>query len=121
MGEIRGRIRETAHRYEALLRSQGLIDFDDVVATAVQFVEQHQIIRRALTARYPRFYVDEYQDLAPGLDRLIQALCFDYAVNAELFAVGDPDQAVFGFTGSRPELLTELANRNGVTPVQLGP
>ena len=113
------RIRESAHRYEAMLRSQGLIDFDDVVATAVQFVEQHQLIRRALTARYPHFYVDEYQDLAPGLDRLIQALCFDYAVNAELFAVGDPDQAVFGFTGSRPELLTELANRDGVTPVRL--
>jgi DNA helicase-2/ATP-dependent DNA helicase PcrA len=113
------RIRGAAHRYEALLRSQGLIDFDDVVATAVQFVEQHQIIRRALTARYPHFYVDEYQDLAPGLDRLIQALCFDYTVNAELFAVGDPDQAVFGFTGSRPELLTELANRNGVNTVRL--
>ena len=113
------RIREAARRYEALLRSQGLIDFDDVVTAAVHFVEQHQIIRRALTAEYPYLYIDEYQDLAPGLDRLVRALCFDYAVNAELFAVGDPDQAVFGFTGSRPELLIELANRAGVTPVQL--
>jgi DNA helicase II / ATP-dependent DNA helicase PcrA len=40
-------------------------------------------------------------------------------VNAELFAVGDPDQAVFGFTGSRPELLSDLALRTGVTPVRL--
>jgi DNA helicase-2/ATP-dependent DNA helicase PcrA len=113
------KIQAVARRYEGLLRSQGLIDFDDVVATAVQFVEGHQLIRRALTAEYPHLYVDEYQDLAPGLDRLVQALCFDYAVNAQLFAVGDPDQAVFGFTGSRPELLIELAHRNGVTPVQL--
>jgi DNA helicase-2/ATP-dependent DNA helicase PcrA len=110
---------EAARHYEALLRSQGLIDFDDVVAAAVQFVEQHQLIRRALTAEYPYLYVDEYQDLAPGLDRLVQALCFDYAVNAQLLAVGDPDQAVYGFTGSRPELLDELTRRNGVTPVRL--
>lgn len=113
------KVQEAARRYEALLRSQGLIDFDDVVTTAVQFVEQHQLIRRVLTAEYPCLYVDEYQDLAPGLDRLVRALCFDYVVNAELFAVGDPDQAVFGFTGSRPELLTELADRDGVTPVRL--
>jgi DNA helicase-2/ATP-dependent DNA helicase PcrA len=112
-------IQEAALRYEDLLRSQGLIDFDDVVTTAVNFVEHHQIIRRILTAEYPRFYVDEYQDLAPGLDRLVRALCFDYIVNAELFAVGDPDQAVFGFTGSRPELLIELADRSDVTPVRL--
>ena len=113
------RIQTAAQRYETLLRSNGLIDFDDVITTAVQFVERHQLIRRALIARYPYLYVDEYQDLAPGLDRLVRALCFDYVVNAELFAVGDPDQAVFGFTGSRPELLTELADRDGVTPVRL--
>jgi DNA helicase-2/ATP-dependent DNA helicase PcrA len=114
-----GGLQEAARRYEALLRGQGLMDFDDVITAAVHFVEQHQIIRRVLTAEYPRFYVDEYQDLAPGLDRLVQALCFDYAVNAELFAVGDPDQAVYGFTGSRPELLVDLSGRNGVTPVRL--
>jgi DNA helicase-2/ATP-dependent DNA helicase PcrA len=112
-------IQEAARSYERLLRAQGLIDFDDLVAIAVEFVEQHQVIRRVLTARYPRLYVDEYQDLAPGLDRLVRALCFDYAVNADLFAVGDPDQAVFGFTGTRPELLIELAERDDVTSVRL--
>jgi DNA helicase-2/ATP-dependent DNA helicase PcrA len=61
------KVRKAARRYEALLRSQGLIDFDDVVAAAVQFVEQHQLIRRALTAEYPYLYVDEYQDLALAL------------------------------------------------------
>jgi superfamily I DNA/RNA helicase len=78
-----------------------------------------KVIRRVLTARYPRLYVDEYQDLAPGLDRLVRPLCFDYAVNAELFAVGDPDQAVFGWTGTRPGLLAELAQRSDVTAVRL--
>jgi DNA helicase-2/ATP-dependent DNA helicase PcrA len=63
--------------------------------------------------------VDEYQDLSPGLDRVVKALCFDYFTGSELFAVGDPDQALFGFTGTRPELLDELAARADATPVEL--
>lgn len=53
------------------------------------------------------------------LDRLVKALCFDYRFASELFAVGDPDQAVFGWTGTRPELPAELAASPGVTPVHL--
>jgi DNA helicase II / ATP-dependent DNA helicase PcrA len=112
-------LRDVARRYEARLRAQGLMDFDDVIACAVELVEQHEFVRRALTARYPHLYVDEYQDLAPGLDLLVKALCFDYRFSTELFAVGDPDQAVFGWTGTRPELLTELAESPLVTPVRL--
>lgn len=112
-------VREVARLYEAKLRAQGLFDFLDVVAIAVELVERHRIIRRVLTAEYPHLYVDEYQDLAPGLDRLVRALCFDYIFNSELFAVGDPDQAVFAFTGTRPELLYELSKHPDVTPVEL--
>jgi DNA helicase II / ATP-dependent DNA helicase PcrA len=112
-------LRDASRRYEARLRGQGLMDFDDVIGWAVALVERHEFVRRALTARYPHLYVDEYQDLAPGLDRLVKALCFDYRFSSELFAVGDPDQAVFGWTGTRPELLVELAESVFVTPVRL--
>ncbi len=112
-------ILESARLYEATLRRAGLIDFDDVVAIAVDLVEQHDVVRRVLTARYPYLYVDEYQDLAPGLDRLVRALCFDYINEVELFAVGDPEQAIFGWTGSRPELLVELAAVSDVHAVHL--
>lgn len=118
LGEGAG-LREAVDRYEAKLRTQGLMDFDDVIAWAVGLVERHEFVRRALTARYPHLYVDEYQDLAPGLDRLVKALCFDYRFSSELFAVGDPDQAVFGWTGTRPELLAELAESPFVTRVRL--
>jgi len=72
-----------------------------------------------LAARYPRLYVDEYQDLAPGLDRLVKAMCFNYRTDTELFAVGDPDQAILAFTGTRPELLEELARHAMVSSVRL--
>ncbi|SDH59593.1 DNA helicase-2 / ATP-dependent DNA helicase PcrA [Lentzea fradiae] len=112
-------VREAARLYEAKLQERGLHDFDGVVATAVELVEDHLLVRQVLTAQYPHLYVDEYQDLSPGLDRVVKALCFDYFNGAELFAVGDPDQALFGFTGTRPELLTELADRPDVTSVEL--
>jgi len=95
------------------------MDFDDIVAYAVSLVEGHEFVRHVLTSRYPVIYVDEYQDLAPGLDRLVKALCFDYYNSSDLFAVGDPDQAIYGWTGSRPELLDELGARSDVTRIYL--
>ncbi|MEU7474377.1 ATP-dependent helicase [Lentzea sp. NPDC042327] len=110
---------EAARRYEAKLEERGLHDFSGLVETAVQLVENHQIVRQVLNAQFPHLYVDEYQDLSPGLDRVVKALCFDYLTGSELFAVGDPDQALFGFTGTRPELLDELAARTDLTAVEL--
>jgi DNA helicase II / ATP-dependent DNA helicase PcrA len=112
-------VRVAARRYEEVLRSRGLMDFLDVVANAVNLVEDHRSVRRVLTAQYRHFYVDEYQDLAPGLDRLVRALCFDYLLGSELFAVGDSDQALYAFTGTRPELLHELGDRTDVKSVEL--
>lgn len=105
--------------YEDTLRKEGLIDFDGLVTAAVDLVERHAFVRQTLVARYQRIFVDEYQDLAPGLDRLVRALCFNHAAQSELFAVGDPDQAIYGWTGTRPELLVDLAKRSEVTTVRL--
>jgi DNA helicase-2/ATP-dependent DNA helicase PcrA len=112
-------ITEVARRYEDELERRGLIDFQKLVRLAVEFTEGHAAVRVVLAARYPRLYVDEYQDLAPGLDRLVRAMCFNYSTDTELFAVGDPDQAILAFTGTRPELLEELARHAMVTSVRL--
>jgi DNA helicase-2/ATP-dependent DNA helicase PcrA len=85
----------------------------------VELVEDHEWVLRTLAARFPNIYVDEYQDLPPGLDRLVQSLCFDERANAELFAVGDPDQAIFGYAGTAPHLIKDLADRPGVNDVWL--
>jgi DNA helicase-2/ATP-dependent DNA helicase PcrA len=112
-------ILDVARRYIAELHWRGLIDFDELIEIGVDMVERNERLRRVINARHPRIYVDEYQDLAPGLDRLVKALCFDNVSGSELFAVGDPDQAILAFTGTRPELLTELAARPDVTRVHL--
>ena len=108
-----------ARSYEAELQEVGTYDFNDLMRHAVEMIREHEWLRRMLIATYPHLYVDEYQDLPPTLDALVRALSFDQAVDATLFAVGDPDQAINGFMGTRPELLIELAELSGVRRVDL--
>ena len=104
-------------RYEQLLRSSGMIDFDDMVLIGLRLIESHRWVRRALHAKYPAIVVDEYQDLGIPLHRIVDSLCF--RAGSRLFAVGDPDQSIYGFIGARPELLSDLANSSHVESVRL--
>ncbi|HEX9371104.1 MAG TPA: UvrD-helicase domain-containing protein, partial [Roseiflexaceae bacterium] len=83
-------IAELARRYEAELQAIGVYDFNDLMRHAVAMLREHEWLRRLLISTHPHLYVDEYQDLPPSLDELVRALCFDQAVDATLFAVGDP-------------------------------
>lgn len=118
-GNHRAGLDRVAQEYEQQLTQKGLIDFLGLIAHAVRLVEGHPVIRSVLNTTFPRVYVDEYQDLAPGLDRLVRQLCLQDDATASLFAVGDPDQAVFAFTGTRPELLDELRLHPKVTAIEL--
>jgi DNA helicase-2/ATP-dependent DNA helicase PcrA len=103
--------------YEAELRRQGLIDFDDMPLLAAKMIREHEWIRRSLAAKFPVLFVDEYQDLGHALHELVQLLCFKGDVR--LFAVGDPDQSIYAFTGANPSLLKGLAQRADVKPISL--
>lgn len=103
--------------YESLLRAHGHIDFDDIVLIAARIVERSSPVRRCLQARFPALLVDEYQDLGVSLHRIVMSLCLQAGVR--LFAVGDPDQSIYGFIGARPSLLRDLAERSDVEKVEL--
>jgi superfamily I DNA/RNA helicase len=45
-------------------------------------------------------------------DRMVMGLCFSAGIR--LFAVGDADQSIYGFTGPHPELLQQLSEREDV-------
>nr|WP_256448143.1 ATP-dependent helicase [Lysobacter sp. MMG2] len=116
----RGRNPELAdfiEAYEAELRRRGLIDFDDMPLLAFRLIKDHLWIRAALKARFPVLFVDEYQDLGHALHELVLLLCFEGQVR--LFAVGDPDQSIYGFTGANPQLLQSLTVRADVRTIRL--
>lgn len=96
--------------YEEELTARGEIDFEAMVTRAVRVVRDHEPVRDLLRARFPHLIVDEYQDLGGVLHELVVAL-HDLA-GITVFAVGDTDQSVFGFTGADAKYLTALAGRD---------
>jgi DNA helicase-2/ATP-dependent DNA helicase PcrA len=103
--------------FEAELRAGGLIDFDDMPLLAVKALRENEWLQRAILAKYPVLAVDEYQDLGEALHRMVLGLCF--STGMRLFAVGDVDQSIYGFTGAHPELLQQIAAREDVQTIRL--
>ncbi|MCB1467499.1 MAG: ATP-dependent helicase [Rhizobiaceae bacterium] len=103
--------------FEAELRALGKIDFDDMPLLAVRALRANEWLQEALLAKFPILAVDEYQDLGRALHRMVMGLCF--SAGMRLFAVGDVDQSIYGFTGAHPELLQQLAERDDVETVRL--
>jgi superfamily I DNA/RNA helicase len=104
--------------YEAELRAKGVIDFDDMPLLALKALRENPWLRKAIAAKYPILAVDEYQDLGRALHAMVMGLCFQSGIR--LFAVGDTDQSIYGFTGANPELLRQLSQREDVETVRLG-
>jgi superfamily I DNA/RNA helicase len=104
-------------KYEQLLKEVGKIDFDGMALSGLTLIKANAWVRKALKAKYPILVVDEYQDLGIPLHQIVIQLCFEGGIR--LFAVGDPDQSIYGFTGARPALMNELASRGDVEVVHL--
>jgi DNA helicase-2/ATP-dependent DNA helicase PcrA len=83
--------------YEAELRRNQMVDFDDLLFLAVKLLSEHPATLQALQDRYRWLSVDEYQDINLAQARLLQLLA---AGGANLCAIGDPDQAIYGFRGA---------------------
>lgn len=110
-------LRTWAEGYEVELRRIGLLDFDDLVIFGQQLVSEHDWVLPLIQAKFPFLVVDEYQDLGIALHRIVIRIVFDG--NVRLFAVGDPDQSIYGFNGADGTLLQELTKYEGVEQIKL--
>lgn len=100
--------KKVANEYEKIMRQKGLIDFDTIIIASVSMIQKNEYIRKCLESKYEWILIDEYQDLGHPLHEII--LTLNKYTNIKFFAVGDPDQSIYGFAGSKPEYLKELAN-----------
>jgi DNA helicase II / ATP-dependent DNA helicase PcrA len=95
--------------YQESLAAVGAVDFDDLVLLAVRLLESSAAAREAAHDRCRYLFVDEFQDINPAQYRLVRLLA--PPENApELVAVGDPDQAIYGFRGSDPAFFRRFAD-----------
>ncbi len=103
--------------YEQRLAAEHLVDFEWMVTLALTLINEHQWIRKLLAARFSWLIVDEYQDLGGPLHKIVTALVDN--TETKVFAVGDPDQTIYGFTGADPRYLIELSKRPNFRSIRL--
>lgn len=96
-GDDGDRWTDVYQRYQVLLDTLGVLDFDDIIFKVVRWIESDDGYRRSLMNRFKHILIDEYQDLNPGQYRLVRGLT---RPDHDLFAIGDPDQSIYGFRGS---------------------
>jgi DNA helicase II / ATP-dependent DNA helicase PcrA len=101
-------VTELVNQYETALIEKGLVDFDLIIKWAMEIVESKKYVRQALEAKFPWLLVDEYQDVGLPLHRMVKSLT--QSTEMKLFAIGDPNQCIYGFSGASPDYLNELCN-----------
>ena len=86
--------------YQHYLRQNGWIDFDDILREALLLLEDDTIAAE-LRRRYRYIFVDEYQDSNVVQNAFLKVLAREGVL---LTAIGDANQSIYGFRGSRVEL-----------------
>jgi superfamily I DNA/RNA helicase len=99
------------------LTERELIDFDGLIELPAALLRAQPEIAAALRARWPRVSVDEYQDIDPVQYELLRLISGD---GTGLTAIGDPDQAIYGFRGADVGIFGRFAaDFPGATTVEL--
>jgi len=103
--------------YAQVKRRKRVVDFDDLLHLAIRDLQADPAYAEAVRWRYRHLYVDEFQDVNP----LQYELLAHWRGNRpDLFVVGDPNQAIYGWNGADPNLLNRFVRREkGAELVQL--
>jgi DNA helicase-2/ATP-dependent DNA helicase PcrA len=83
--------------YQKRLHAANAVDFDDMLYLTVEALERFPEAREKWQKAFRYILVDEYQDTNHAQYRFLQLLAEKHS---NVFAVGDPDQSVYGFRGA---------------------
>jgi ATP-dependent DNA helicase UvrD/PcrA len=90
-------VAEVYDLYQRRLHASNAVDFDDMLYLTVEALERFPEAREKWQRSFRYVLVDEYQDTNHAQYRLLQLLAEQHR---NVFAVGDPDQSVYGFRGA---------------------
>jgi DNA helicase-2/ATP-dependent DNA helicase PcrA len=83
--------------YQKKMHNSNAVDFDDMLYLTVEVLERFPEAREKWQKAFRYLLVDEYQDTNHAQYRFLQLLAEKHS---NVFAVGDPDQSVYGFRGA---------------------
>ncbi|SJN30228.1 ATP-dependent DNA helicase UvrD/PcrA, actinomycete paralog [Microbacterium esteraromaticum] len=103
--------------YEALKDERRQLDFEDVLLACAGMLEAEPRVATAVHEQYRHFTVDEFQDVSPLQNRLLELWLGD---RNDICVVGDASQTIYSFAGAQQRYLLEFErNHPGATVVRL--
>ena len=94
--------------YMSLMKQERAMDFEDVLLLTAAMLEEEREVRERVQDQYRYFTIDEYQDISPLQQRVINAWL---ASRQEICVVGDPAQTIYSFAGATPVFLNTFTQR----------
>jgi DNA helicase-2/ATP-dependent DNA helicase PcrA len=94
--------------YESIKKEELAIDFEDVLLLCAAMLEEERDVRERVQDQYRYFTIDEYQDISPIQQRLINAWL---GTRKDICVVGDPAQTIYSFAGATPVFLNTFTQR----------
>ena len=94
--------------YESIKKQELAIDFEDVLLLCAAMLEEEREVRERVQDQYRYFTIDEYQDVSPIQQRLINAWL---GKRNDICVVGDPAQTIYSFAGATPVFLNTFTQR----------
>ena len=91
------RIAKAYKEYQATLRKNNAMDFDDLIMQTVELLKIDKEVRASYHERFQYIMVDEYQDTNTAQFELVKQLA---SANRNLCVVGDDDQSIYKFRGA---------------------
>jgi DNA helicase-2/ATP-dependent DNA helicase PcrA len=103
--------------YEEVKQRREVLDFDDLLLLLAGILGDHRDVAAEVRAQYRHFVVDEYQDVTPLQQALLDAWLGE---RDSLTVVGDANQTIYSFTGASPTYLLGMTRRyDSATVVRL--
>ncbi|WP_131105409.1 ATP-dependent DNA helicase UvrD2 [Ornithinimicrobium sufpigmenti] len=103
--------------YHEVCAERHVIDFEDVLLLTVGLLAEHPQVAAQVREQYRHFVVDEYQDVNPLQQHLLDLWLGD---RHDVCVVGDPAQSIYSFTGASADHLLGFATRHpGARTVRL--
>ena len=99
-------MRKVMNRYETVKDERRRIDFEDVLLAAVGMLESEPAILNRVREQYQHFVVDEYQDVSPVQQRLLDLWL---GSSSDICVVGDASQTIYSFAGATSDYLVNFA------------
>lgn len=108
------RFSEVFDAYERTKKKRGLVDLNDFLTSVIRDGVKDPRFVESLQFQFRHISVDEAQDMNPLQYEFLKTIL---SANPDVFLVGDPNQAIYGFNGADKSLFDSLPDIEGATTV----